>query len=203
VTGHCHSPSVYLIRGHGNPSTFLLHSIGGTVPERCSVRRVKLVYPPLQDPIQGDAVARAGPGGFPGGNREKERKRAEKELRRAGKAAGVKPIISQNLQLRQHPRCRTRARSIGEETGVYHRRSVHGRQFVFRWWLQKIRMDHCLEPTETRFTVPSPSEPPHVTTVPPPPTTSTSGFRSRGWTTLDVPPSASTPNRPLTPNVDR
>ena len=27
-------------------------------------------------------------------------------------------------------------------------------------------------------------------------------FRSRGWTTLEGPPSASTPNRPLTSNVD-
>ena len=31
---------------------------------------------------------------------------------------------------------------------------------------------------------------------------STSGFRSGGWTTLEGPPSASTPNRLLTPNVD-
>jgi len=103
VTGHCHSPSVYLTRGHGNPSIFLLYSVGGTVPEHHSVRRLQLVRPPLQDPIQGDAVERAGQGGFPGGNREKERKREEKELRKAGKAAGVKPIISQNLQLRQLP----------------------------------------------------------------------------------------------------
>jgi len=49
---------------------------------------------------------------------------------------------------------------------------------------------------------PPPPEPPHATTAPPPPMASTCSFRSGSWTTLEGPLSASTPNKPLTPNVD-
>lgn len=37
MTGQCCSPSVYSVRGLRNPSTFLLHGVRKTVPERCPV----------------------------------------------------------------------------------------------------------------------------------------------------------------------
>ena len=49
---------------------------------------------------------------------------------------------------------------------------------------------------------PSPPPPPpsHVAPIPPP-LAATPGFRSGGWTTLEGPPSASSQNRPSTPNI--
>jgi len=195
VTGQCYPSSVYSIKGHGNPSTFLLHGVGGRFQNVVHCDEHYTSYAHYQ--------SRVGQGEFPEGNREKER--GERVMEGCWGLWGETQHYQELRRFDNHSRYRTRSRSIGEEIKVYHRRLVRGQQFILRWWLQKTRMDHCLEPTETHFTAPPhiPSESPHVTTVPPPPMTSTSGFRSGGWTTLDVPPSASTPNRPLTSNVDR
>ncbi|KAF9645014.1 hypothetical protein BDM02DRAFT_3120922 [Thelephora ganbajun] len=145
--------------------------------------------------------------------REKERKREDKELRKAAKAAGVKlttitPVVSmvgttQNAVVTTptpgiEPAPAPLEKKSGFTSGGWSTvsSSSSGGGFKKSGW---TAVSSSLKPPSPH--PPPPPEPPHVTPIPPPPTASTPGFRSGGWTTLEGPPSASTPNRPLTPNV--
>ena len=131
--------------------------------------------------------------------REKERKREEKELRKAAKAAGVK--LSTVTPLVPAP-------TPGAELALSERKSG----FSAGGWSTVGSLSSGTGFKKAEWTAvssshkpPSPPPPPlpselsHLVPNPPLPA---SGFRSGGWTTLEGLPSASTPNRPLTPNVD-
>lgn len=144
------------------------------------MRRSQLVRPPLQDPIQGDAVERADQDEFPGGNREKVQKREEKELLKAAEAAGVKLVTTQNSAVAiTTPGVEPAPAKLEKRSGF----TIGGWPMVSSpppgGGFKKLGWTHCLEPTETHFTAPSPSEPPRVMTVPPSPMTPTSGFQER------------------------
>ena len=130
--------------------------------------------------------------------REKERKREEKELRKAAKAAGVK--LSTVTPLVPTP-------TIGIESGPG--QSEKQSKFATGGWstinssssgggFKKPGWTTVSSPQKPRS--PPPPEPSQVGPNLALPTSSASGFRSGGWTTLEGPPSASTVDRPLTPN---
>jgi len=147
-----------------------------------------------------------GPRRIPGRESKDRRKMNKREEKKLRKAAGVKLITTQNSAVvTTTPGFEHAPAPSGKKSGfiVDNWSTISSSPVTLRRRLQKIRMDHCLELTGIHSTAPSLSEPPLVMAVPPPLMTSTSGFRSRGWTTLDVPPFASTSNRPLTPNVNR
>jgi hypothetical protein len=144
--------------------------------------------------------------------REKERKREEKELRKAAKAAGVKlstttPVVGM-VSPAQNPVAGTPTPGIEPtlaekklESAVggwpTFRSSSSGGSFKNPGWTALSNTPKNPSPP------PPPSEPSHIGSIPPLPITSTSGFTSGGWTTLEGLPSASTPNRPLTPDMYR
>jgi len=143
---------------------------------------------------------------------EKERKREEKELRKAAKAAGVKlntsPVVNM-VNATQKPVITTSTpgveltpapleKKLGFTAGSWSTvsSSSSGGGFKKPGWTTVTGPPKPPSPPP-----PPPLEPSNVASIPPPPMISTSGFRSGGWTTLEGAPSASTPNRPLTPNV--
>lgn len=134
--------------------------------------------------------------------REKERKREEKELRKAAKAAGVKlstvtPLVpTPALGIEPGPappEKKSGFTSVGWST--VNSSSSGGGSKKPRWTTVSSSQEPPSPPPSL------PLEPSHLMPNPPLPTTPTSGFRSGGWTTLEGPPSASTPDRPLTPNM--
>lgn len=140
--------------------------------------------------------------------REKERKREEKELRKAAKAAGVKlstatPVVSV-IDTTQNPTVATT--TPGTESTLAPPEKKSG--FTAGSWSAisssssggGFKKSGWTAVSSSPKPLPPPPEPSHVTPFPPP-VTSTSAFRSGGWTTLEGPPSASTPNRPLMSNV--
>ena len=137
--------------------------------------------------------------------KEKERKREEKELRKAAKAAGVKlsiatPLVpTPTLGVEPGP-APPPERKPGFTAGGWSAVSSSSSGGGFKkpgWTAVSSSQKH---PSPTLPPLP-PAEPSHVALNPPLSTTSTSGFRSAGWTTLEGLPSASTPYRPLTPEV--
>ena len=141
--------------------------------------------------------------------REKERKREEKELRKVAKAAGVKlatvtPVVNM-LGTTQNPLGSVPTPGT-EPTPLSLKKGEFG---VGGWSTVNTSSSSggfkkpgwttvSAPPKPPSPPPPPPSEPHHITTILPP-----SSFRSGGWTTLEGLPSASTPNRPLTPNMHR
>jgi len=143
--------------------------------------------------------------------REKERKREEKELRKAAKAAGVKlstvtPAVS-TVSTVQNPVITTPGPTVEPIPAPLEKKSG----FTGGGWstvssssgggFKKSGWATVSSPPKPLSPPPPPSDPPHVTSIPPPPMTPASPFRSGGWTTLEGAPSTSSPNRPLTPNM--
>ena len=203
VTGRCRSPSVYSIRGHGNPSTFLLYSVGRRFRNAVQYDESCNSYTHHHNirfkEMQSNERAKADSQEAIEKQREKERKR-EKELWQAARAAGVRLNTTQNSAVATatpgiEP-APTPSKNSGFTFGGWPtaNSSSPGTSFKQPGW---IAVSGPPKPTSP----PPPSEPPRTTMIPSP-TTFTSGFRSRCWTTLKGPPPPSTSNRPPTPNVD-
>ena len=156
--------------------------------------------------------------------REKERKREERDLKKAAKAAGVKlstltPVVGtvgtiQNIVVtKTTPGTEPAPPLLEKKSGFSGWSTVESPssggdiKTLGRATVSSLPK-HPSPPPEpssiTQLPRPHPSplpEPSYITQLPRPPKAFTSGFRSGGWATLEGPPSASTPNRPLTPKV--
>lgn len=145
--------------------------------------------------------------------REKERKREQKELQKAAKAAGVRlntvtPVVS-TISTVQNPIATSTTPSTEPIAALPEKKSAFttggwstvggsssGGGFKKPGWSTVSSSQKFPSPL-----APPPPESSHFMSIPPPPVTSSSGFTSGGWTTLEGLPSASTPDRPLTPNA--